>query len=48
MLVVQFDAEHRPGQHGLDATFNFYVFFHVSRIILSDALPPSDKNFTVK
>jgi hypothetical protein len=28
MLVVQFDAKHRSGQHGLDTTFDFYVFFH--------------------
>jgi hypothetical protein len=28
MLVVQFDAKHRPGQHGLNTTFDFYVFFH--------------------
>ena len=28
MLVVQFDAKHRPRQHGLNPTFDFYVFFH--------------------
>jgi hypothetical protein len=28
MLVVQFDAKHRSGQHGLNPTFYFYVFFH--------------------
>jgi len=27
VLVVQFDAEHRPGKHGLNTTFNFYGFF---------------------
>src|SRR5258706_5172801 len=28
MLVVQFDAKHGSRQNGLDATFDFYVFFH--------------------
>ncbi len=28
MLVVQLDAKHRPGQHRLNTTFNFYMFFH--------------------
>jgi hypothetical protein len=27
-LVVQLDPTHCPGQHGLDATFDFYMFFH--------------------
>ena len=27
MLVVQLDAEHRAGQDGLDAAFDFDVFF---------------------
>ena len=27
VFVVQFDAEHRSGQHGRDATFDFNVFF---------------------
>ena len=25
MFVLQFDAEHRAGKHGRDATFNFNV-----------------------
>ena len=28
VLVVQLDAKHRSGQHGLNSTFNFYMFFH--------------------
>jgi hypothetical protein len=27
MFVVQLDAEHRAGQHSLDATFDLNVFF---------------------
>jgi hypothetical protein len=33
MLVVQFDAEHRAGQHGRDATFDFNVFFSHESIV---------------
>ena len=29
MFIIEFDAEHRPGEYGVDAAFDFYsLFFH--------------------
>ena len=38
MLVVEFDAKHRAGQHRKNPTFYFNVFFHALNKIIKTAI----------